>query len=149
MSSPPDHSDTVSPTPELSDTAHTRLADPLVSGLKSLLDPTIKQTTEKLLLVHQSQQALSAELDRLISRTSSCCRYYYFQKLKEEIELQHYLETTDPPALKPTVVKLAATSKRLTAVNCRFLPLILIFFRCLIVACLERSISAIPPAPHQ
>ncbi|KAF3921611.1 hypothetical protein AA313_de0206777 [Arthrobotrys entomopaga] len=32
-------------------------------------------------------------------------------------ELTHYLETTDPPALKPTIVKLASVSKRLNAVN--------------------------------
>lgn len=61
--------DTVSPTPELSDiVAPSRPADPLATGLKSLLDPTIKQTTEKLLQVHQSQQELNAELTRLISR---------------------------------------------------------------------------------
>ncbi|KAL7271879.1 hypothetical protein RUND412_005334 [Rhizina undulata] len=107
MSSPSGHeqtiltsSDTASPTPELSDAAQTHApSDPLASGIRALLDPTIKQTTEKLWDVHQSQQALSAELERLIS------------------QLQHYLETTDPPALKPTVIKLAATSKRLTAVN--------------------------------
>ncbi|KAL0633594.1 hypothetical protein Q9L58_007484 [Maublancomyces gigas] len=94
--------DTVSPTPELSDIiTPSRPTDPLAAGLKSLLDPTIKQTTEKLLLVHRSQQELNAELTRLIS------------------QLQHYLDTTDPPALKQTVVKLAATSKRLVAVNGR------------------------------
>lgn len=61
--------DTVSRTPELSDIAPvSRPADPLATGLKSLLDPTIKQTTEKLLQVHQSQQELNAELTRLISR---------------------------------------------------------------------------------
>lgn len=61
--------DTVSPTPELSDIViPSRPADPLATGLKSLLDPTIKQTTEKLLQVHRSQQELNAELTRLISR---------------------------------------------------------------------------------
>lgn len=61
--------DTVSPTPELSDIiTPSRPTDPLAAGLKSLLDPTIKQTTEKLLLVHRSQQELNAELTRLISR---------------------------------------------------------------------------------
>ncbi|KAK6539291.1 hypothetical protein TWF694_009524 [Orbilia ellipsospora] len=73
--------------------------DPLASGLRNLFDPTIRQTTEKLWTVHQSQIALAEELDRLIS------------------QLTHYLETTDPPALKPTIVKLASVSKRLTAVN--------------------------------
>lgn len=42
--------------------------DPLVNGIKTLLDPTIRQTTEKLLQVHNSQLALSDELERLISR---------------------------------------------------------------------------------
>lgn len=35
-------------------------------------------------------------------------------------ELKHYLDTTDPPALKPTVVKLAAVGKRLAVVNSVF-----------------------------
>ncbi|RPB04482.1 hypothetical protein L873DRAFT_1799379 [Choiromyces venosus 120613-1] len=94
MSSPTSHA---SPTPELS--TPPRASDPLSTGIKSLLDPTVKQTTEKLLQVHQSQQALSQELDRLIT------------------QLQHYLDTTDPPSLRPTVIKLASTSKRLAAVN--------------------------------
>ncbi|PWW75062.1 hypothetical protein C7212DRAFT_326066 [Tuber magnatum] len=64
MSSPTSH---VSPTPELS--IPPRAPDPLSTGIKSLLDPTVKQTTEKLLQVHQSQQALSQELDRLITPT--------------------------------------------------------------------------------
>ncbi|KAH0606662.1 uncharacterized protein H6S33_003496 [Morchella sextelata] len=85
---------TPTPTPDLS-----RPADPLAAGLKSLLDPTIKQTTEKLLQVHQSQLELNAELTRLV------------------MQLKHYLDTTDPPALKPTVVKLAAVGKRLAVVN--------------------------------
>lgn len=85
---------TPTPTPDLS-----RPTDPLAAGLKSLLDPTIKQTTEKLLQVHQSQLELNAELTRLIA------------------QLKHYLDTTDPPALKPTVVKLAAVGKRLAVVN--------------------------------
>lgn len=42
--------------------------DPLANGVKALFDPTIKQTTEKLALVHKSQLALSDELERLISR---------------------------------------------------------------------------------
>lgn len=46
--------------------------DPLVNGIKTLFDPTIKQTTEKLLQVHKSQLALSDELERLITRR---CRY--------------------------------------------------------------------------
>lgn len=54
---------TPTPTPDLS-----RPADPLAAGLKSLLDPTIKQTTEKLLQVHQSQLELNAELTRLVMR---------------------------------------------------------------------------------
>lgn len=33
------------------------------------------------------------------------------------LELHHYLATTDPPALRNTVVKLAATTKRLNTVN--------------------------------
>ncbi|KAH8150802.1 uncharacterized protein LAJ45_04983 [Morchella importuna] len=100
MSSPtaapssPTHTPTPTPTPDLS-----RPADPLAAGLKSLLDPTIKQTTEKLLQVHQSQLELNAELTRLV------------------MQLKHYLDTTDPPALKPTVVKLAAVGKRLAVVN--------------------------------
>ncbi|KAF3932635.1 hypothetical protein ABW19_dt0200836 [Dactylella cylindrospora] len=88
--SPPSLSGHVSPSPP---------RDPLASGLRNLFDPTIRQTTEKLWTVHQSQIALSEELDRLIS------------------QLNHYLETTDPPALKPTIVKLASVGKRLTAVN--------------------------------
>ncbi|KAF3925358.1 hypothetical protein ABW20_dc0109910 [Dactylellina cionopaga] len=88
--SPPSLSGIVSPSPP---------RDPLASGLRNLFDPTIRQTTEKLWTVHQSQILLSEELDRLIS------------------QLTHYLETTDPPALKPTIVKLASVSKRLTAVN--------------------------------
>lgn len=61
--------ETVSPTPELSGiVTPSRPTDPLAAGLKSLLDPTIKQTTEKLLQVHRSQQELNAELTRLISR---------------------------------------------------------------------------------
>ena len=43
--------------------------DPLVNGIKTLLDPTIRRTTEKLLQVHNSQLALSDELERLIART--------------------------------------------------------------------------------
>ncbi|KAI5843898.1 hypothetical protein DFP73DRAFT_594903 [Morchella snyderi] len=94
MSSPTAAPSSPTPTPDLS-----RPADPLAAGLKSLLDPTIKQTTEKLLQVHQSQLELNAELTRLV------------------MQLKHYLDTTDPPALKPTVVKLAAVGKRLTVVN--------------------------------
>lgn len=59
----------VSPTPELSNVANP--ADPLVSGLKALLDPAIRQTTDKLGEVYASQQALSVELDRLIARKSA------------------------------------------------------------------------------
>lgn len=44
------------------------IEDPLANGIKALFDPVIKQTTEKLLLVHRSQTALSAELDKLITR---------------------------------------------------------------------------------
>jgi len=44
--------------------------DPLVNGIKTLFDPTIKQTTEKLMQVHKSQLALSDELERLITRMS-------------------------------------------------------------------------------
>ncbi|KAF8458010.1 hypothetical protein BGX38DRAFT_1139004 [Terfezia claveryi] len=73
--------------------------DPLVNGIKTLFDPTIKQTTEKLMQVHKSQLALSDELERLIT------------------QLQDYLEHSEPPAIRPTVVKLAQTSKRLAAVN--------------------------------
>ncbi|KAF8416495.1 hypothetical protein EV426DRAFT_578679 [Tirmania nivea] len=73
--------------------------DPLVNGIKTLFDPTIKQTTEKLMQVHKSQLALSDELERLIT------------------QLQIYLEHSEPPAIRPTVVKLAQTSKRLAAVN--------------------------------
>ncbi|KAI5811451.1 hypothetical protein DFH27DRAFT_605555 [Peziza echinospora] len=71
--------------------------DPLVNGIKTLFDPTIRQTTEKLVLVHKSQLALSDELERLIS------------------QLQTYLENSEPPSIRPTVVKLAQTSKRLAA----------------------------------
>ncbi|EPS42507.1 hypothetical protein H072_3513 [Dactylellina haptotyla CBS 200.50] len=88
--SPPSLSSHISPSPP---------RDPLASGLRNLFDPTIRQTTEKLWTVNQSQIALSEELDRLIS------------------QLTHYLDTTDPPALKPTIIKLASVSKRLTAVN--------------------------------
>ncbi|KAF8474284.1 hypothetical protein BDZ91DRAFT_354494 [Kalaharituber pfeilii] len=73
--------------------------DPLVNGIKTLFDPTIKQTTEKLLQVHKSQLALSDELDRLIA------------------QLQNYLDNSEPPSIRPTVLKLAATSKKLAAVN--------------------------------
>lgn len=73
--------------------------DPLVNGIKALFDPTVKQTTEKLMQVHKSQLALSDELERLIT------------------QLQIYLEHSEPPAIRPTVVKLAQTSKRLAAVN--------------------------------
>ena len=44
--------------------------DPLANGIKTLFDPTIKQTTEKLLLVHRSQLELADELERLIARKS-------------------------------------------------------------------------------
>ncbi|KAK6338695.1 hypothetical protein TWF696_009507 [Orbilia brochopaga] len=88
--SPPSLSGNISPSPP---------RDPLASGLRGLFDPTIRQTTEKLWMVHRSQMALSEELERLIS------------------QLNHYLETTDPPALKPTIIKLASVGKRLNAVN--------------------------------
>ncbi|RVD86981.1 uncharacterized protein DFL_005231 [Arthrobotrys flagrans] len=90
--SPPSLSGNLSPSPP-------RVGDPLASGLRTLFDPTIRQTTEKLWIVHQSQIALAEELERLIS------------------QLNHYLETTDPPLLKPTIVKLASVGKRLNAVN--------------------------------
>ncbi|KAF3314197.1 hypothetical protein TWF173_005060 [Orbilia oligospora] len=90
--SPPSLSGNLSPSPP-------RAGDPLASGLRTLFDPTIRQTTEKLWIVHQSQIALAEELERLIS------------------QLNHYLETTDPPLLKPTIVKLAGVGKRLNAVN--------------------------------
>ncbi|KAK6522839.1 hypothetical protein TWF281_002270 [Arthrobotrys megalospora] len=90
--SPPSLSGNLSPSPP-------RAGDPLASGLRTLFDPTIRQTTEKLWIVHQSQIALAEELERLIS------------------QLNHYLETTDPPLLKPTIVKLASVGKRLNAVN--------------------------------
>ncbi|KAK6344764.1 hypothetical protein TWF718_006721 [Orbilia javanica] len=90
--SPPSLSGNLSPSPP-------RAGDPLASGLRTLFDPTIRQTTEKLWVVHQSQIALAEELERLIS------------------QLNHYLETTDPPQLKPTIIKLASVGKRLNAVN--------------------------------
>ncbi|KAJ6261747.1 hypothetical protein Dda_2546 [Drechslerella dactyloides] len=94
---PPSLSGHVSPSPP---------RDPLASGLRGLFDPTIRQTTEKLWMVHRSQMALAEELERLIS-------LFMFAV----IELNHYLETTDPPALKPTIIKLANVGKRLNAVN--------------------------------
>ena len=50
--------------------------DPLANGIKALFDPVIKQTTEKLLLVHKSQAALSEELDTLITRMLPFCYHY-------------------------------------------------------------------------
>lgn len=118
MSSPTSH---VSPTPELS-TPPRGATDPLSTGIKSLLDPTVKQTTEKLLQVHQSQQALSRELDRLINRMYNnfpppAAKIGRSDDRRGRKELQHYLDTTDPPSLRPTVIKLASTGKRLAAVN--------------------------------
>jgi hypothetical protein len=37
-----------------------------------------------------------------------------------DTELQRYLDTTDPPILRQTVVKLADTRRRLVAVNSLF-----------------------------
>lgn len=91
--------------------------DPLVNGIKTLFDPTIKQTTEKLLQVHNSQLALSDELERLIARMSKSCSLQGGRMCLTPVELQNYLENSEPPAIRPTVVKLAATSKRLAAVN--------------------------------
>ncbi|KAI5785902.1 hypothetical protein EDC01DRAFT_778922 [Geopyxis carbonaria] len=98
MSAPPAALlDSVSPTPELSETSAT--SDPLATGIKALLDPTVRLTTDKLSAVYLAQQELSGELERLVS------------------QLQRYLDTTDPPSLRGTVVKLAGTTKRLAAVN--------------------------------
>ena len=96
--------------------------DPLVNGIKTLFDPTIKQTTEKLMQVHKSQLALSDELERLITRMSVPAAKGYLMigrhtHMSVCAELQNYLEHSDPPAIRPTVVKLAQTSKRLAAVN--------------------------------
>jgi len=96
--------------------------DPLVNGIKTLFDPTIKQTTEKLMQVHKSQLALSDELERLITRMAvpAAKRYLVIGRHTYTslcTELQNYLENSEPPAIRPTVVKLAQTSKRLAAVN--------------------------------
>ncbi|KAF8532643.1 hypothetical protein BDD12DRAFT_868654, partial [Trichophaea hybrida] len=104
MTSPPLPTDSLSPTPELSTTATTdadplAVADPLASGLQALLNPSIRTTTQKLSNVYLAQQELSGELDRLVG------------------QLQRYLDTTDPPILRQTVVKLADTRRRLVAVN--------------------------------
>lgn len=75
--------------------------DPLAASVKALLDPSIAQTTSALSAVFLSQAELAGELDRLV------------------LQLQHYLDTTEPPKLRATVVKLAQTSKRLKTVNCK------------------------------
>jgi hypothetical protein len=71
MASPPTHhphiTDSLSPTPELSATTET---DPLAAGLQTLLNPSIRTTTQKLSNVYLAQQELSGELERLVSRIS-------------------------------------------------------------------------------
>lgn len=96
--------------------------DPLVNGIKMLFDPTIKQTTEKLMQVQKSQLTLSDELERLITRMFTPASKGYLMIGRHThtsvcTELQNYLENSEPPAIRPTVVKLAQTSKRLAAVN--------------------------------
>ncbi|KAA8910768.1 hypothetical protein FN846DRAFT_904725 [Sphaerosporella brunnea] len=88
MTSPADPS----PTPELS---AAQASDPLAAGLQTLLDPSIRTTTQKLSAVYLAQQELAGELERLVS------------------QLQRYLDTTEPPALRDTVLKLADTRRRL------------------------------------
>ncbi|KAI5784212.1 hypothetical protein FPQ18DRAFT_354480 [Pyronema domesticum] len=96
MSTPSPHSST----PDLSTTATTAIGnDPLSSGLQALLNPSIRTTTQKLSNVYLAQQELSGELERLVA------------------QLQNYLEVTDPPVLRATVVKLVETRKRLGRVN--------------------------------
>jgi hypothetical protein len=68
MASPPTHpntTDSLSPTPELSTTTD---PDPLAAGLQTLLNPSIRTTTQKLSNVYLAQQELSGELERLVSR---------------------------------------------------------------------------------
>jgi len=86
---------TPSATPELSASS----PDPLATSIQSLLDPSIRATTQKLSAVFLAQQELSGELERLVD------------------QLQHYLDTTEPPELRRTVVKLVETKKRLAGVN--------------------------------
>jgi hypothetical protein len=73
MASPPlpvGSGDSLSPTPELSTTATTDAdaTDPLAVGLQTLLNPSIRTTTQKLSNVYLAQQELSGELERLVSR---------------------------------------------------------------------------------
>ena len=58
---------TPSATPELSASS----PDPLATSIQSLLDPSIRATTQKLSAVFLAQQELSGELERLVDRTSS------------------------------------------------------------------------------
>ncbi|KAI5850679.1 hypothetical protein BZA05DRAFT_399958 [Tricharina praecox] len=98
MATPPNPS----PTPDLSTTATTdgdTPADPLAEGLQALLNPSIRTTAQKLSNVYLAQQELSGELERLVS------------------QLQRYLDTTEPPVLRATVLKLADMRKRLVGVN--------------------------------
>ncbi|KAI5815122.1 hypothetical protein BZA77DRAFT_355811 [Pyronema omphalodes] len=86
------------PTPDLSTTTTTN-SDPLASSLQSLLTPSIRTTTQKLSNVYLAQQELSGELERLVGL------------------LQGYLDGTEPPVLRATVVKLGETRRRLKGVN--------------------------------
>ena len=52
----------LAPTPSLAEHA-----DPLTTGIKALLDPSVRSTTEKLSEVYLAQQELSGELERLVS----------------------------------------------------------------------------------
>ncbi|GAO52854.1 hypothetical protein SAICODRAFT_68265 [Saitoella complicata NRRL Y-17804] len=67
--------------------------------MEDLIAPLINRTTEQMAAVHESQRALESELDRLLA------------------QLSHYVNTTEPLALRSTVVKLADTQKRLVGVN--------------------------------
>ena len=57
----------LAPTPSLAEHS-----DPLATGIKTLLDPSIRSTTEKLSEVYLAQQELGGELERLVSRALSC-----------------------------------------------------------------------------
>ncbi|KAK6496832.1 hypothetical protein TWF481_001816 [Arthrobotrys musiformis] len=109
--------------PSLSDNLSSRspprniASDPLSTGLRTLFDPTIRQTTEKLWVVHQSQIALAEELERLISRKHPPIPHKNHTITNKNNRIKPLPRNHRPPLLKPTIVKLASVGKRLNAVN--------------------------------
>lgn len=76
-----------------------KMSEPLVTGVQALLKPILDETQEKLWQVHQSQLYLNGELDRLT------------------VQLKQYLEVTETPPIRATIIKVSELSKRLRTVD--------------------------------